>query len=288
VSSLYVTLRDMEAGEEVTMAKTVLVTGCSAGIGRAVAVLFAARGWNVVATMRSPESAGELAEKENVLVTALDVTDDSSIAAAVKKAKERFGTIDVLVNNAGFGVYGLLEATSVESIRKQFETNVVGLLATTRAVLPVMRKNGSGVVVNVGSIAGKMTYPLGTMYNGTKFAVEGISEALRFELREIGVRVKLIEPGIIYTNFSNAMEFNNDESLVEYQGMVQKFGATFEEIVKHGTEVGVAAETIYEAATDGTDRLRYLVGDDAKEWAAMLAGMDGEQYFAKMSSMFGL
>jgi NADP-dependent 3-hydroxy acid dehydrogenase YdfG len=278
----------MEAGEEATMEKTVLVTGCSAGIGRAVAVLFAARGWNVVATMRSPEAAGELAEKENVLVTALDVTDDSSIGAAVKKAKERFGTIDVLVNNAGFGVYGLLEATSVESIRKQFETNVVGLLATTRAVLPVMRKNRSGVVVNVGSIAGKMTYPLGTMYNGTKFAVEGISEALRFELREIGVRVKLIEPGIIYTNFSNAMEFNNDESLVEYQGMVQKFGATFEEIVKHGTEVGVAAETIYEAATDGTDRLRYLVGDDAKEWAAMLAGMDGEQYFAKMSSMFGL
>lgn len=271
-----------------TMAKTVLVTGCSAGIGRAVAVLFAARGWNVVATMRSPESAGELAEKENVLVTALDVTDDSSIAAAVKKAEERFGTIDVLVNNAGFGVYGLLEATSVESIRKQFETNVVGVLATTRAVLPMMRKMRSGVVVNVGSIAGKMTYPLGTMYNGTKFAVEGISEALRFELREIGVRVKLIEPGIIYTNFFNATEFNNDESLVEYQGLMQKFGATMEEIAKHGTEVGVAAEAIYEAAIDGTDRFRYLVGDDAKEWAAMLAGMDGEQYFARMSSMFGL
>jgi NADP-dependent 3-hydroxy acid dehydrogenase YdfG len=278
----------MEAGEEVTMAKTVLVTGCSAGIGRAVAVLFAARGWNVVATMRSPESAGELAEKENVLVTALDVTDESSIVTAVKKAKERFGTIGVLVNNAGFGVYGLLEATSVESIRKQFETNVVGVLATTRAVLPMMRKMRSGVVVNVGSIAGKMTYPLGTMYNGTKFAVEGISEALRFELREIGVRVKLIEPGIVYTNFFNATEFNNDESLLEYQAMMQKFGAAMEEITKHGTEVGVAAETIYEAAIDGTDRFRYLVGDDAKEWAAMLAGMDGEQYFAKMSSMFGL
>ena len=270
------------------MAQTVLITGCSAGIGRAAAELFAERGWNVVATMRSPQAAGDLAAKKNVLVTALDVTNEDSIAAAVKHAEERFEAIDVLVNNAGFGLYGLLEATSVESIRKQFETNVVGLLATTRAVVPGMRKRRSGVVVNVGSIAGKMTYPLGTMYNGTKFAVEGISEALRFELREIGVRVKLIEPGIVYTNFSNATEFNNDESLTEYQAMVQKFGAAIEEIWKHGTEVHVAAETIYQSATDGTDRLRYLVGEDAKAWAAMLAGMDGEQYFANMSAIFGL
>lgn len=270
------------------MAKTVLITGCSAGIGRASAEMFAARGWNVLATMRSPQAAGELAEKENVLVTALDVTSESSIRAAVTQAEQRFGAIDVLVNNAGFGLYGLLEATSVESIRKQFDTNVVGLLATTRAVLPGMRKRRSGVVVNVGSIAGKMTYPLGTMYNGTKFAVEGISEALRFELREIGVRVKLIEPGIIYTNFANALEFNNDESLADYQALMQKFGATMEQLWKNGTEVAVAAETIYQAATDGSDRLRYLVGEDAKAWAAMLAGLDGEQYFANMSAVFGL
>jgi len=238
--------------------------------------------------MRSPAAAGDLAARQNVLVAALDVTDEASIAVAVNQAQERFGAIDVLVNNAGFGVYGLLEATSVESIRKQFETNVVGLLATTRAVVPGMRKRRSGVVVNVGSIAGKMTYPLGTMYNGTKFAVEGISEALRFELREIGVRVKLIEPGIVYTNFFNATEFNDDESLVEYRAIVQKFGANIEEFTKNGTAVGVAAETIYEAATDGTDRLRYLIGDDAKSWAAMLASMDGEQYFANMSGIFRL
>ncbi len=270
------------------MAQTVLITGCSAGIGRATAELFAAKGWNVVATMRSPQAAGELAEKQNILVTALDVTNEASIIAAVKQAEEWFGSIDVLINNAGFGVYGLLEATSVDSIRRQFETNVVGLLTTTQAVLPVMRKQRSGVVVNVGSIAGKMSYPLGTLYNGTKFAVEGISEALRFELREIGVRVKLIEPGIIYTNFANAMEFKNDESLVEYQPVVQKFGATMGEIAKNGTPVGAAAEAIYDAATDGTDRLRYLVGEDAKAFAAMLAGMDAEQYFANMAAIFGL
>src|SRR6201998_3157873 len=125
------------------MAQTVLITGGSAGIGRAVAELCADRGWNVVAAMRSPESAGELAGKRNVLVTSLDVTNEDSIAAAVKKAEERFEAIDVLVNNAGFGLYGLLEATSVQSIRKQFETNVVGLLATTRAGTPGRAQGGS-------------------------------------------------------------------------------------------------------------------------------------------------
>ena len=268
--------------------KTVLITGASAGIGKATAQLFHQKGWNVVATMRSPDAGKDLAALPNVLVTRLDVTDEPSIAAAVQAAEQRFGTIDVLVNNAGYGVYGLLEATSVESIRRQFETNVVGLLATTRAVLPSMRRSKSGVIVNIGSIAGKMTYPLGTMYNGTKFAVEGISEALRFEFREIGVRVKLIEPGIIYTSFFEATEFNNDPSLAEYQPLVGKFAASMEEVKKGGTEVGAVAETIYTAATDGTDRLRYLVGEDAKTWAAQLAGIDGEQYFAHMTAMFGL
>ncbi len=139
------------------MAKTVFITGASAGIGKATAILFQQQGWNVVATMRSPDAGTDLAALDRVLVTKLDVTDEASIAAAVQAADDKFGGIDVLVNNAGFGVYGLLEATAVESIRKQFETNVVGLLATTKAVLRVMRRDKSGVVVNVGSIAGKMT-----------------------------------------------------------------------------------------------------------------------------------
>jgi NADP-dependent 3-hydroxy acid dehydrogenase YdfG len=274
--------------EDAMAVKTVLITGASAGIGRATAQFFQQKGWNVVATMRSPEAGAEFAGMENVFVTALDVTDAASIDAAVKAAEEKFGGIDVLVNNAGYGVYGLLEATPVESIRKQFETNVVGLMATTRAVLPGMRKSRTGVVVNVGSIAGKMTYPLGSMYCGTKFAVEAISEALRFELGEIGVRVKLIEPGIIYTNFANAMEFNNDESLVEYQGMIGQFGATMAQVSAQGTAVDVCAEAIYEAATDESDRLRYLVGEDAKMFAAERASMDDEAYYPHMRKVFGM
>jgi NADP-dependent 3-hydroxy acid dehydrogenase YdfG len=269
------------------MAKTVLITGSSAGIGRATAECFQQNGWNVVATMRSADAGNQLAALKNVLVTRLDVTDEASIAAAVEAAEKQFGGIDVLVNNAGFGVYGLLEATPVENMRRQFETNVIGLLATTQAVLPGMRKKQSGVVVNIGSVAGKIAYPLGTLYCGTKFAVEGISEALRFELNEVGVRVKLIEPGIVYTNFSNAMEFRNDRSLEKYQKLIGAFGTIMNQIWTQGTEVGVAAEAIYAAATDESDQLRYLVGEDAKVFAADRAQMGDEEYFAHVRKLLG-
>src|SRR5271154_600328 len=145
------------------LANTVLITGCSAGIGKAAAELFQHKGWNVVATMRSPGAGGDLAALENVLVTPLDVTDEASIAAAVKAGVERFGGIDVLVNNAGYGVYGLLEATPLDSIRKQYETNVMGMLAVTKAVLPGMRKRRSGVVVNMSSVISRIAIPFSTL-----------------------------------------------------------------------------------------------------------------------------
>jgi NAD(P)-dependent dehydrogenase (short-subunit alcohol dehydrogenase family) len=185
--------------------KTVFITGASIGIGRATAELFQSKGWNVVATMRNPEAGAAvsgnsnpaLAELENVLVTKLDVNDQASIDSAIAAAIARFGSIDVLVNNAGFGIYGILEATSLDQLRQQFETNVIGLLATTKAVIPGFRKQHSGVIVNIGSIAGRISLPAGTPYNGSKFAVEGITEALSYEMRAIGVRVKLVEPGFI-------------------------------------------------------------------------------------------
>lgn len=268
-------------------AKTVLITGCSVGIGKATAELFQQKGWNVVATMRSPEAGGELAALENVLVTALDVTEEASIAAAVKAAVERFGGIDVLVNNAGYGEYGLLEATSADAMRLQYETNVIGLLMTTKAVLPGMRKRRSGVVVNVSSIIGRIAFPFSTLYQSSKFAVEGISEALSFELREIGVRMKVIEPGIIYTNFREAIQFSNDESLTEYQSLLGRFGAAMEEIVTKGAPASVAADVIYGAATDDTDQLRYLVGEDAKQFAADRASMNDDVYFRHLRQMVG-
>ncbi|MFG2949737.1 SDR family oxidoreductase [Streptomyces adustus] len=201
------------------MTQTILITGSSSGIGRASARHFYEQGWNVVATMRSPERESELTALENVLVSRLDVQDSASVTAAVDAGLERFGRIDVLLNNAGYGAYGLLEAIPMDKARRQFDVNVMGLLETTKAVLPHLRSNGGGTVINISSIGGKVTFPLGTLYHGTKFAVEGLSEALHYELAAVGVKVKLVEPGIVDTDFAGrSFDFTNDESLAGYQG----------------------------------------------------------------------
>jgi NADP-dependent 3-hydroxy acid dehydrogenase YdfG len=161
------------------MNKTILITGASSGIGKDTSKLFQLKGWNVIATMRSPEKELELTKLDNTLVVRLDVLELDSIQNAVEEGVQRFGKIDVLVNNAGYGAYGPLEAFPRESVLRQFNTNVIGLLDVTRALLPHFRKNKNGVIVNISSIGGKMTFPLGSLYHGTKFAVEGISEALR-------------------------------------------------------------------------------------------------------------
>jgi NAD(P)-dependent dehydrogenase (short-subunit alcohol dehydrogenase family) len=267
--------------------KTVLITGASIGIGRATAEFFHAHGWNVAATMRNPEAGRDLVALENVLVTKLDVNDEASINAAVDKTVERFGSIDVLVNNAGYGVYGILEATSMDDLRRQFETNVLGLLATTKAVLPGFRKQRSGVIINISSVAGRLALPTGAPYCGTKFAVEGISEALYYEMKAIGVRVKLVEPGFIKTNFGNAMSFANDPSLAEYQPLVGGFFNAAAPMIANAAEPSVAAEVIYRAATDGTDQLRYLAGKDAEHLIGLRDSLDDAEFVKEVVKLFG-
>lgn len=164
------------------MNKTILITGASSGIGKITAKYFQEKGWNVVATMRTPEKEEELIPLDNVLVTRLDVQDSASIKDAVSAGIEKFGKIDVLLNNAGYGAYGPLEATPMEKIRRQFNVNVIGLMETIKAVLPHFRANKDGIIINISSIGGKMTFPLGSLYHGSKFAVEGLSEALSFEM----------------------------------------------------------------------------------------------------------
>ena len=182
------------------MTPTILITGASSGIGRAAAKRFQSAGWQVIATMRTPQHERELNTLDRVLVERLDVLDLASIDSAVAAGLARFGRIDVLLNNAGYGAYGPLEATPIEKIRRQFDVNVLGVLATTKAVLPHMRAQGSGTVLNISSIGGKMTFPLGSLYHGTKFAVEGLSESLHYELLPLGIRVKVIEPGMVKTD----------------------------------------------------------------------------------------
>lgn len=248
------------------MRKTVLITGSSSGFGKETAKLFRQKGWNVIATMRSPEKEEELTSLENVFVTHLDVEDSASIHHAVKAGVEKFGGIDVLVNNAGYGLMGVFESTTREQIQKQYAVNVFGLMEVTQAVLPYLRANGGGAIINISSFGGVVALPFGSMYNSTKFAVEGLSEALSHELAPLNIAVKIIEPGSIATNFRNT-RVTVTSDIPAYSGDVfAKFFGRFGEMTGHIPKASAedAAQTIYDAATDGKAQLRYVVGDDAQ------------------------
>ncbi|MCY1127664.1 SDR family oxidoreductase [Frigidibacter sp. RF13] len=263
--------------------KTILITGASSGIGKATALRFQSEGCNVIATMRDPSAGGDLAALDNVLVTRLDVTDAGSIAAAVTDGLSRFGAIDVLLNNAGYGAYGPLEAFSAERIRRQFDTNVIGLLEVTKAVLPHMRSNQSGTIVNVSSIGGQITFPLGTLYHGTKFAVEGLSEALHYELEPLGIRVRIVEPGMVRTDFGGrSFDFAMDETLTDYAPTAEAMGRLFGKLATDPSAPEIVAGVIWQAVTETGDRLRFRAGADAhallddrkaKDDAAFIGGL---------------
>lgn len=247
--------------------KTILITGASTGIGKATAELFFARGWNVVATMRTPK-----AEREDGrwLVTRLDVTDADSIAAAIKAANERFGRIDVLVNNAGYSLVGTFESMDEDRIQRQFETNVFGLMRMCRALIPQFREQGEGTLVNVASMGGRLTFPFYSVYHATKWAVDGFTESLAFELAPLGIRVKLIEPGAIKTDFyERSADFVHDRELSAYNAIVDKGMRRMGNAVNKGAEADAVADAIWKAATDGSSRLRYVIGNDAKGLLAM-------------------
>ena len=206
---------------EKKMKKTIFITGASSGIGKATAKLFQSKGWNVIATMRNPENEKELRALDNVLVAKLDVLDLDSIQKAFEAGVQKFGSVDVVLNNAGYGAYGPLEAFSREKIIRQFNTNVIGLLDVTQTFLPHFRQNKKGIIINISSIGGKITFPLGSLYHGTKFAVEGISESLNYEVEAFGGQVKIIEPGMIATDFGGrSFDFSNDGTIAEYQNIV--------------------------------------------------------------------
>jgi NAD(P)-dependent dehydrogenase (short-subunit alcohol dehydrogenase family) len=244
---------------------TILITGASSGIGRSTALRFQSEGWNVIATMRDP-AGSDLIDLDDVLVTRLDVTDTASIEAAVNAGIDRFGAIDVLLNNAGYGAYGPLEAFSTDRIRRQFDTNVIGLLEVTKAVLPHMRARRSGTVVNISSIGGQVTFPLGTLYHGTKFAVEGLSEALHYELQPLGIRVRIVQPGMIKTDFGGrSFDFAMGDSLADYAPSAEAMGRLFGKLASNPSSPEVVADVIWQAATAPGDQLRFRAGPDATD-----------------------
>jgi NAD(P)-dependent dehydrogenase (short-subunit alcohol dehydrogenase family) len=247
-------------------AKTIVITGASSGIGKATARLAADKGWNVVATMRNPAIEKDLRETDRLKLVALDVQDPAAPPAAVAAAVQAFGRIDVWVNNAGYGAFGPLEAGTRAQIQRQFDVNFFGLIACVQAVAPHFRANRAGVLINVSSIGGLMTIPSYSVYNASKFAVEGLSEGLWYELGAFGVKVKLIEPGAIKTEFGGrSMDAWDISNLPDYAEFMRKVKATRDHYVQNSAAPELVADVILAAATDSSDRLRYLVGPDARQ-----------------------
>ncbi|MCL6709195.1 SDR family oxidoreductase [Pseudomonas sp. R2.Fl] len=273
------------------MTRTVLITGASSGIGRASARLFHEAGFNVVATMRRPESETELDRLSNVLVTRLDVEDKASIEAAIAAGIDRFGGIDVLVNNAGYGLYGIFEAIPEDKLRQQFQVNLFGVMDTIREILPHFRQRGSGTIINVSSGAGHFTLPMISAYCSSKFALEGFSEALSYELLALGIDVKLIIPhgGVGETAFQQraADDFANEGTPADYLPFLQRSVDTFARLGSALTMTSTdVARAVHEAATDGTHRLRYFVGDMTNGWLKARTELDEDDYIAHMRGKF--
>lgn len=271
------------------MQHTVLITGCSSGIGRATALHFAQQGWQVVATMRDPAQAGELAATPGIQIERLDVSDSAGIDAAVARTLAQFGRIDVLVNNAGFGAFGPFETAPASLIERQFATNVTGVFNVSRAVLPAMRAQGAGVIVNIASIGGLVTLPLNAIYHATKYAVAGFTEALYYELAPFGIRAKVVCPGGVATDFAGrslSLTFEGDGA--PYQDTIGKVMQAFQNRRGGHSQPDDIAKVIFGAATDGSEQVRYLAGADAEQMYAAHSTEPEAAYLAAMQERFGL
>jgi NAD(P)-dependent dehydrogenase (short-subunit alcohol dehydrogenase family) len=273
------------------MAKTMLITGASSGIGKEAAKVFAAHGWNVVATMRSPEKEQGLVPSDNMMLTRLDLQNAASIQEAVGETLKKFGRVDLLVNNAGYGQYGLLEEVPPEKIWQQFETNVFGVIELMRASLPTMRRQRGGMIINVGSGGGIYGVPAMSFYSASKFALEGFSEAVSYELASQNIVLKLIEPhgGVTATNFNGRVA--EDSGDVRAVADYDQFKADMREAYSRTAAASsissrdVALE-IYKAATDGSRRLRYFIGVDSRGFLNAKQTLRDQEYIEFMRSYF--
>ena len=272
------------------MTKTVLITGCSSGLGKSAARHFAQHGWNVVATMRKPEPNLAQEFPDRVLVHALDVADPASIEAAFEAGVTRFGGIDAVVNNAGITILSVFEATPDQAIQRIFETNVFGTMNVTKAALPYLRQQGGGTIVNVTSGVGFVAVPLLSLYVSSKHAVEGLTESLSYELESQNIRVKLVEPGAMRTtNFTATGMAASQEAQVP-EGYKAYFDHALGAMMNYpfeSTEKLAVAETVYQAANDDTHRLRYPVGPDIEEYARLRWSTSEAEYLDGMHRLTG-
>lgn len=243
------------------MKKNVFITGTSSGIGKAAVFEFAKQGWNVIATQRNPEKEQDFKDFDNVHLFRLDVTDLGSCIESLSEAVKKFGELDVIINNAGYGVDGVFEGMSDEVIANQFNTNVFGLMRVTREAIKLMRPAGGGTIIPISSMGGKITFPLYSIYHATKFAVEGFSESLHYELAHFVIKIKLIEPDPIVTEFyGRSRQYIQPVDTNQYDGFIQKFNAAAQKVMKDAEGPEVVAKVIFKAATDSSNQMRYAVG----------------------------
>lgn len=263
------------------MSKTIFITGASSGLGKATAKLFQGRGWNVIATMRNPEKETELKQLENVTLLPLDVTNLEQVKETVAQAIS-ISEVDVVFNNAGYGLSGPLESTSEEQIMRQVNTNLMGVIWVTRAFIPYFRERKQGLFISTTSVGGLVAFPFSSMYHATKWGVEGWTEGMYYELKSFGIGIKTVAPGAIQTDFMGRSY--DMASHPAYDEQINRFfsnanGATFAPAEK-------IAEVVYEAATDGKDQLRYLAGDDAEAIMGQRAQLGREGFKQYMEDSF--
>ena len=271
------------------MTKTIMITGCSSGYGKASAELFLERGWNVVATMRTPRTDLFEGAGDRLRVVHLDVTDPASIDGAIDTAIATFGAIDVVVNNAGIGLFSAFEVTPMATIRELFETNSFGVMAVCQAIIPYMRARGSGTIVNVTSSAAIAPMPLVAPYCASKAAIEAFTESLHYELASIGVRARLVEPGMAPTTSFAANGAERMSGLLSepYRAYGEQLFARLSDYpFAYATERQVA-EGVFAAATDPGERLRFPAGQDSESLYTLREISSEATYLAQMRSLFG-
>ena len=259
------------------MSQTIFITGASSGLGKAASILFAEKGWQVLASMRKPEQERELDAYKNITKIKLDVTDPAAIqkVAAQVTAGHK---IHVVLNNAGYGLAGPFEGADDEQLTRQLDTNLLGTMRVTQAFIPHFRANGTGLFINVTSIGGLITFPYNSVYHATKWGLEGWSESLAFELKQFGIGVKTVSPGGIATDFAGrSLVLTGHEA---YAGQIQKVMARFMDPERQKTYSSAEqiAQVVYKAATDGKDTLRYVAGEDAKALYAQRQEMGDEAF----------
>lgn len=264
--------------------KVAVVTGSSSGIGFETALVLARNNFRTYATMRNPERGAKMRSVQSmenlpIEIVQLDVTSDKSVNHAIQSILSESGRIDVLVNNAGYGLVGVFEELSLDEIKRQYETNFFGVIRVTQAVIPIMRKQKSGIIVNMSSGAGRFGYPSGSAYVSTKFALEGLTESIDYELDPFGVKVVLVEPGFVRTNFSNVIAKRSQDPDSQYSKMMEKMAGRMEEMRRNSSSPELVANIVLKAVTSKNPNLRYLAGKDVEQWIKQKKNMSDKEFF---------